>query len=129
MNDLQKIVREIQYRTNKTLDEIAVDIDYRRAYFNDQVNKGDNDSIKALLLKKYRKHLKDYFGDTESEDNILQEDDPGFGLPVTDKRVIDMLASKQRTIEILARQVEKMQDKITDLESGGGGGKAERRSG
>lgn len=54
-NDLKKIVKEIQYKTNKTLAQIAKDLGYSTAYFTDQVNKGTNEALKELLLKKFGK--------------------------------------------------------------------------
>jgi seryl-tRNA synthetase len=52
-NELKKLIKDIQYRTDKTLADIAKEIGYSTAYFTDQVNKGKNDEIKERLLLKY----------------------------------------------------------------------------
>ena len=114
MNELQKIVNEVQYRTGKTIKQVAESIEYKGPYFNDQINKGDNDGIKELLIKKYRKVLVDYF--SSDPGFVMNEPEAEYGLK-NDERIIEMLASKQRTIEILVMQVEVMQKRITDLES------------
>lgn len=62
-NELKKIVKRIQFRTDKTIEEIAKDIGYARAYFTNQVNIGTNKTLKSLL----EKYLLDY------EQNVLPE--------------------------------------------------------
>lgn len=53
-NELKKIVKEIQFKTDKTIEEIANDIGYARAYFTNQVNIGTNKNLKRLLQEKYK---------------------------------------------------------------------------
>lgn len=60
MNELQRLIKEIKYKTNKTLDDIANDLGYDRAYLTDQVNKGKSQKIKGLLANKYKNQLKDF---------------------------------------------------------------------
>lgn len=50
-NELKKIVKKIQFRTDKTIEEIAKDIGYARSYFTNQVNIGTNKTLKSLLEK------------------------------------------------------------------------------
>lgn len=52
-NELKELVKKIQFVTDKTLAEIAQDIDNAPAYFTDQVNKGDNPKIRKKLIEKY----------------------------------------------------------------------------
>jgi hypothetical protein len=52
-NELKRIVKDIQFKTDKTIGQIAADIGYARAYFTNQVNIGTNKKLKELLLKKY----------------------------------------------------------------------------
>lgn len=52
-NELKELVKRIQFDTDKTLHEIAEEIGYSRAYFTNQVNKGTNEELKALLLEKF----------------------------------------------------------------------------
>jgi hypothetical protein len=53
-NELKKIVKEIQFRTDKTIEEIANEIGYARAYFTNQVSIGTNKNLKRLLQEKYK---------------------------------------------------------------------------
>ena len=52
-NELKKIVKAIQFKTDKTIAEIAKEIGYARAYFTNQVNIGTNKKLKELLLEKF----------------------------------------------------------------------------
>lgn len=52
-NELKKLVKDIQYKRELTIDQIAAEIGYTRAYLNDAVNKGTNKKIKAALFKAY----------------------------------------------------------------------------
>jgi hypothetical protein len=50
-NELKRLVKEIQYREDKTLKAIAESIGYSTAYFTDQINKGSNQEIKERLQR------------------------------------------------------------------------------
>lgn len=50
-------------------------------------------------------------------ETLAEEPKEDYGLK-NDDRIIEIMASKQRTIEILATQVQIMQNKITSLEDG-----------
>jgi hypothetical protein len=50
-NEIKKIVKKIQFKTDKTIEEIAKDIGYTRAYFTNQINIGTNKTLKSLLEK------------------------------------------------------------------------------
>lgn len=63
-NELKQIVKNIQFKTDKTIEEIAKDLGYTRAYFTNQVNIGTNESLKNLLLDKYKEEI---------EHNIIRE--------------------------------------------------------
>lgn len=63
-NELKDLVKKIQFDTDKTLQEIAEEIGYSRAYFTNQINKGSNDELKALLLEKFN---------LENEQKVLHE--------------------------------------------------------
>jgi uncharacterized coiled-coil protein SlyX len=115
MNELEKIVNEVQYRTGKSLAEIGKGIHYTRSHFTREIKLGTNEKIKDLLTEKYKQYLIDYLA-IESN-SVLEEPESKYALQ-NDDRIIEMLASKQRTIELLARQVQVMQSKITDLETG-----------
>lgn len=80
MNELQKIVSEIKYRTGQTLDEISEVIGYARPYFNKAINHGDNDVIKKVLIDKYGKKLIDYWNEDKS---VVSEPEPEFGHTLT----------------------------------------------
>lgn len=56
-NDLKRLLKTIQFRTEKTIEEIAGEIGYARAYLTDQVNKGNNETIRKILTEKYGKYL------------------------------------------------------------------------
>lgn len=61
-NELKKIVKAIQFKTDKTIEEIATEIGYARAYFTNQINIGTNKKLKQLLLEKFP---------LEKEQNVL----------------------------------------------------------
>lgn len=63
-NELKKIVKEIQFKTDKTIEEIAKDVGYARAYFTNQINIGTNKNLKKLLVEKYM---------LDKEHNVLKE--------------------------------------------------------
>jgi uncharacterized protein YeaO (DUF488 family) len=52
-NELKQLVKEIQFKTDKSLGEIAKEIGYSRAYFNNEVNKGENEALLKLLQERY----------------------------------------------------------------------------
>lgn len=64
-NELKKIVKRIQFTTDKTIEEIAKEVGYARAYFTNQINIGNNKKLKELLLEKF----------PENEQNVLKEPD------------------------------------------------------
>jgi hypothetical protein len=63
-NELKKIVKRIQFDTDKTIEEIAKEVGYARAYFTNQINIGTNKKLKDLLLEKFP---------AEIEHNVLKE--------------------------------------------------------
>lgn len=52
-NEAQRILNEIQYRTGKSLEEIAEDIGYSRPYLNNVKLKGGGEKIIGILKTKY----------------------------------------------------------------------------
>lgn len=63
-NELKKLVKSIQFRTDKTIEEIAKEIGYARAYFTNQVNIGTNKKLKELLMERFP---------SNNEHNVLNE--------------------------------------------------------
>jgi phage repressor protein C with HTH and peptisase S24 domain len=53
MNELEQLLKEIQYRTNESIEQIASRIGYSRPYLNTAKTKG-NGKIVELLKSKYR---------------------------------------------------------------------------
>lgn len=56
-NEAQQLLKEIQYKTGKTLEEIAADIDYSRPYLNNVKLKGGGEKVIGILKAKYAKIL------------------------------------------------------------------------
>ena len=73
MNQLQKIIAEIKYRTGDTVDQIASNIGYTRPHLTSAIGAGSSTHVKDSLLKFYGKKLKDYW---EDEGSVLHEDQP-----------------------------------------------------
>ncbi len=62
-NQLRDLIKEIQFKTDKTLEIIAKEIGYSRAYLTNQISKGRNDRLKAILSNKYELEIKQKVSD------------------------------------------------------------------
>lgn len=51
---LKELVREIQFHSKLTLDEIAKRIGYSPSYFRNAINRGENDKLQIALLKEFK---------------------------------------------------------------------------
>lgn len=91
-NELKKIVKSIQFKTDKTVEEIAKDVGYARAYFTNQVNIGTNKRLKELLLEKY----------PEIEHNVLN--DPSMSYQKSKKGLtyfIELKTASGKTLQVI----------------------------
>lgn len=59
MNSLELLLNEIQFKTNKNLEEIANEIGYSRPYLTTLKSKGPNKKVEQLLHSKYDNLLND----------------------------------------------------------------------
>src|SRR5436190_7010522 len=114
MNELQKMIKEIQYRTDETFDDIATRLDYARAYLNDQVNKGGNNTIRQKLIKQYPRILKQF---VRSDDDKLSfnEDNAGYGGQPELLNVLIELMKRQNII--LEKQTSNVESKVDNIET------------
>lgn len=92
-NELKRIVKDIQFRTDKTIEEIANDIGYARAYFTNQVNIGTNKKLKELLLNKYPK-TNEQFVLSEHHSDLIKVDKNGATM------FIEIKTASGRTIKV-----------------------------
>lgn len=90
-NELKKIVKDIQFRTDKTIEEIAKEIGYARAYFTNQINIGTNKNLKKLLLEKYK---------LDTEHNVLKEPDVEYVRSASSEVFIELKTASGRTIQV-----------------------------
>jgi len=73
-NEVQHLLNHIQYKTKKTLDEIAKEIGYTRPYLNKVKLKGvDSGKIIGILKSKYANELRDVPRFTQGHKAIEQE--------------------------------------------------------
>lgn len=92
-NELKRIVKDIQFRTDKTIEEIAKDIGYARAYFTNQVNIGTNKKLKELLLKKFPNKNEQYVP-PEQHTDLVTVDKNGTVM------LIEIKTASGRTIKV-----------------------------
>lgn len=106
LNDLQKIVREITYRTGHELKDIAENIDYSRPHLSTAINQGDNIGIKDRLLKFYKNDLKDYYENIESSLELHEDPVPYKEVDADQQLVQDVLLAKAMLRVVLRNQAE-----------------------
>jgi hypothetical protein len=101
-NELRKIVKEIQFKTDKTIGEIANDIGYARAYFTNQVSIGTNKNLLHLLREKYGLDNEQIVRNEEAPVSRVNEDPAEYNtvLPMGDHKVtladyIELLKERQ----------------------------------
>lgn len=63
--EAQILLKEIQYKTGKTLEEIAADIDYSRPYLNNVKLKGGGEKIIRILKERYSEILQNVSQETK----------------------------------------------------------------
>lgn len=83
-NELEKILNDIQFKTGKTLEEIAKEIGYSRPHLNNAKNKKGSEKIVGILKTKYYNILQG--GSTGNG----RKDDPAPGY-IPAEKVIQML--------------------------------------
>lgn len=54
-NTIRSLVKEIQFKTDLTLDQIAEELEYSPAYFRNEVSKGVSRTVLEALQTKYQK--------------------------------------------------------------------------
>jgi hypothetical protein len=52
-NEIDNIIKKVQYKTGKSLDDIAKDIGYSRPHLSKEKKKGDNEHLLQVLKTKY----------------------------------------------------------------------------
>jgi hypothetical protein len=111
-NELRKIVKEIQFKTDKTIGEIANDIGYARAYFTNQVSIGTNKNLLHLLREKYGLDNEQIVRNEEAPLSRVNEDPAEYNtvLPMGDHKVtladyIELLKEKAREAKEREREL------------------------
>jgi hypothetical protein len=97
-NPLKKLVKEIQLKTDKTLDELGKDLGYSGAYFRNEVSKGTNENLLVLVQTKFKDLLQ---GGT----NYTMTAEPGK-FQVTEKSLLE------KQIALLEEEVSFLREKI-----------------
>lgn len=111
MNELQKIIAEIKYRTGDTVDQIAGVIGYTRPHLTSAIGKGHSTHVKDALLKHYGKKLKDYW---DEEESVLHEDQPDIKAGnvaeknVAASAVVGMVMTNGAMLRVMLRAVAEM---------------------
>lgn len=82
-SELKRLLKLIKHKTDKTIEEVAVDIGYARAYLTSEANKGNNPILIEVLKEKY----KDFITDTLTTATTK----PDFGLKPTNGHQSDKL--------------------------------------
>jgi transcriptional regulator with XRE-family HTH domain len=85
-----ELVKELQFKKQWTIEEVAKSIGYSRVHLTNVMKKGDNPDIKAMLLEKHK--------------DILQNVNSGEGLD-RDPRDQELIDSLYARIEDLKSQV------------------------
>lgn len=99
--EAQILLKEIQYRTGKTLDEIAEDINYSRPYLNNVKLKGGGKKIIHVLKQQYKKQLNELPTITDL-------------LPPSDASLVDLIRAERelsKAAEIIKKRISKIVDK------------------
>jgi hypothetical protein len=111
------MVKEIQYRTGKSIDEIAKSIDYARAYFNDQINKGENINIKKKLIAKYKSSLEHFVRNEDYGNQTEVQEYPGAFGQKTPELLTVLVELMKRQNHILERQLENVELKVERIDT------------
>lgn len=115
-NELKQLLRLIQFKTGKTLEQIASDIEYARAYLTNEANKGNNPKLIEILKEKYKDFISDEL--TSSTKAPVFEMKPTNGkdhtislLVSNETKLIDTNKNQQETIGKLTDLVTKLVEK------------------
>lgn len=119
-NELKKIVKDIQFRTDKTIEEIARDIGYARAYFTNQVNIGTNKNLRKLLLDKYKLGTEHNVRNETKSDIIITEKNGEVSvieIKTASGKTIKVKPEGQNEITLLNAFLEERDRVINELQS------------
>lgn len=106
-NEAQELLKEIQYKTGKTLEEIASDIGYSRPYLNNVKLNGGGGKVVGILREKYKKILQNVPREKEGSDN--KEADTSL-MPV----LVQLMKTQNM---ILERQEKEVVDRVKNIEA------------
>lgn len=106
-NEAQDLLKEIQYKTGKTLQEIADEINYSRPYLNNVKLKGGGGKVVGVLKEKYKKILQNVPRATEEKPKPGKDGDL---MPV----LVQLMTTQNR---ILERQEVEVVDRVKNIEA------------
>lgn len=115
-DELKQLLRLIQFKTGKTLEQIASDIEYARAYLTNEANKGNNPKLIEILKEKYKDFISDEL-QTATKTPVFEMKptngkDHTISLLVSNEtKLIDTNKNQQETIGKLTDLVTKLVEK------------------
>lgn len=112
-NKLKDLVKEIQFRKDLTIEQIAESIGYSRVHLTKEIKKGGNKTLEDLLLKKYNEILQNVANETE---NQVSEPEAKY---FTKTDLIEVIKAIKGTddihiIELIKKCIEDSSEKIAE---------------
>lgn len=92
-NSIRKLVKDIQYTTELTLDEIADKLGYSRSYFRNEVSKGRSKSVLETIQAKFKDII---------EQNVSRETQNGLtNVPDVDQFLVSKMLKQDAMAEVM----------------------------
>jgi hypothetical protein len=112
-NQIRQAVKEIQFKTDFTLDEIAAKLGYSPAYFRNEVSKGKSKAVLETLQTKFNELI---------EQNVVAEPDKKYELNGHSKAGAESSLSysqpiQERYISLLEQTLKEKKDELIELKA------------
>jgi DNA-binding transcriptional regulator LsrR (DeoR family) len=122
-NPLKQTVKDIQYHTDLTLDEIADKIEVSRAYFRNEVSKGTSGSILKKLQAKFNEIIEQNVSNGNRSTNHVNDPGAPYGIKnpgepgqTLESLLKNQLKDKEEIIKLL-KERDNMQKQLGDLQA------------
>lgn len=112
-NELKGLLRLIQFKTGKTIEEVASDINYARPYLTNEANRGENPKLIKVLTEKYKDFISDEL--TSSTKAPVFEMKPTNGNSNGKDQVISQLVNNETKLIDTNKNQQETIGKLTDL--------------
>lgn len=100
-NPIRKLVKDIQYKTDFTLDQIAEKLGYSPAYFRNEVSKGKSKSVLESIQTKFNDIIEQNVSrEIELKDPQTQYKANGGPIPDYRDEVIKLLKEQNETLKM-----------------------------